>query len=534
MLGLILSVAKHRCGIIQFQKLSSATVNSVDMSKSIQIDLLSYKMTEIPIIISGEQYNCDHQLYRVCPYDHTKLVSRYSVAPESLVRLAFNRTKSNSSNHQSSFTECLSTAAVDLIVRNKKTQIDLKQALVIGQGRLDYEATRDGIEEASYLLKSVNVALKQFDKNCPLFPRSSVIVYFSSYISSALSSMYAYLLCSLGYNLVWIPDKRSILHDYSTTTHIVVSIRKNSTVIPVCVVAANLFFKILLDIGVPASKLSFIPTTFQIVNDVLETRNIPALSAYPLLNSKCSGTDLTTHYPGVVESIINLSFWNSGQFHGRSILTFVPRIMYKEFCSLVQERIHELKFGVPTNPEMFGSAVVDKRLFNLHQRRLYQARASANKKVWYFRDASAKIGYFVYPAFVQLLSTDWSCLMPFSYDSTNVVCSQSEDTPFLYFYVYEDSDFWITVKHVKNNMFLHTGAYFNLVSRINLYCSNTCEYAFSENSRKLFLSEFSSKLYDQDILPVISINEYELPSTKCINNSLNTIISDLTIPENYL
>ena len=196
--------------------------------------------------------------------------------------------------------------------------------------------------------------------------------------------------------------------------------------------------------------------------------NIHQYKTYPRIVGETGGKDFVMVHPSanveaVATALVRGSFEYQGQKCSAASRAYVPKSLWNDVKSVMEEQMKTIKVGSPEDPSNFVNAVIDQNSFEKCKGYIDRAQNSSDATVIIGGKCDDSKGWFVEPTVI--LATNPK------YES---VCEEIFG-PILSVYVYEDADWTATLKLVdETSPYSLTGAIFS-----------QCRYAIAEAYKAL-------------------------------------------------
>ena len=422
---------------------------------------------EIPCIINGEEVFTGTVVEQVMPHDHSHVIARVHMAGEQEVHAAIDSALDAHdmwSNMPWEARCAIFLKASELLKGEYRAQINA--ATMLNQSKTCHQAEIDAACELIDFWRFNSDYVRQIyeDLQPPVSPsimwNSSEVRPLEGFVFSVtpfnFSSIAANLPTSaamMGNTGVWKPSRNSYVSNY-------------------------LLMRLMMDAGLPAGVINFIPGPAAMIGDICMTHNMLAgihftgstpvfrsmwrtvannlenMRSYPRIVGETGGKDFIVAHPDCDRRALSVamlrgSFEFQGQKCSAASRAYVPTSVWNaikdEYCADVAK----ITVGDPRDFTNFMSAVIDKKSFDNITGYIDRAKADPGCEIVTGGGYDGSTGYFIEP--------------------TTIVCSDpkyesmSEEIfgPVLSVYVYPDEEFEAILKTCdETSEFALTGSIF--------------------------------------------------------------------------
>ncbi len=405
------------------------------------------EILEIPCIINGEEVFTGDVVEQVMPHDHSHVIARVHMATKANVQEAIQA--SLDAHEMWSTMPWEARAAIflkasELLAGKYRAQINA--STMLNQSKTCHQAEIDSACELIDFWRFNSVYAREIyeDMQPPVSPssmwNSSEVRPLEGFVFSVtpfnFSSIAANLPSSMaimGNTGVWKPSRNSYVSNY-------------------------LLMRLMMDAGLPAGVINFIPGKASMVGDTVlahpmlagihftgstsvfrkmwrdVANNLENYRSYPRVVGETGGKDFIVAHPdcdeaALIVALLRGSFEFQGQKCSAASRAYIPKTVWNNIKDEYIEEVGKITIGDPRDFTNFMSAVIDKKSFDNISGYIERAKASPDCEIVTGGGYDGSKGYFVEP--------------------TTIVCSDphyesmSEEIfgPVLSIHVYEDDGF---------------------------------------------------------------------------------------------
>jgi 1-pyrroline-5-carboxylate dehydrogenase len=375
-------------------------------------------VTEVPLFINGKEvYNQQSYTYeeQFCPYQKDKVVSRYTYASSSHIQSAidgYQNSKKILDNITNNQLYDMFYKMVDLVEGKYKDK--LLASTIVGQGKNLYQAEIDAISELADFLR-FNVDYKMNLNSEKLIqtmdetnkqswvPLKGFVASISPFNFTAIGGNLATAPILMGNPVIWKPSDYSMLSNY-------------------------ILLQIMLEANVPPEVINFVPSNPKLFMDHIKSSkdlgglvftghsntfdtilkdiysNINHYNSYPRVVGETGGNNYHFVFPEyeniswLVEACIRGAFEYSGQKCSATNRIYIPESLYRQFMSLMTDKLDTLRIDNPEKDSIFTSAVIHKQSYDT----LTNVIKENKKKVIYGGKHNDEVGYYISPTIFKI------------------------------------------------------------------------------------------------------------------------------------
>ncbi len=371
---------------------------------------------EVPLIIGGREIQTNKKNQMICPHDHQTVLGSYCVAGETELTLAIHAAEAAKAEWEHMPWEQRATIflkAADLLAG--KYRAKLAAACMLGQSKNPYQAEIDVICELADFLRFNPYYLQEIYRQQPNSPDGVWNRVEYRPLDGFVAAITPFNFTSIGGNLstapamagntvLWKPSSTAVLSNYY-------------------------FMQILLEAGLPAGVINFVPcrgTDFgkvvvrhpqmagfhftgstSVFNEIWTQvgQNIVNYVAYPRLVGETGGKDfIFAHASADVEAltcaIILGAFEYQGQKCSAASRAYVPESLWNELRKRLIDEIGKIKMGDVRDFSNLMNAVIDQRSFDNIKQYIETAKASPDAEIVVGGNCDNRVGYFVEPTVI--------------------------------------------------------------------------------------------------------------------------------------
>lgn len=200
-----------------------------------------------------------------------------------------------------------------------------------------------------------------------------------------------------------------------------------------------LFMKILMEAGLPAGVINFVPSSGALISEVCVTSkdlagihftgstkvfqtlwkkvsdNISTYKTYPRLVGETGGKDFifadnTANIDELSTAIIRGAFEYQGQKCSAASRAYIPSSIWPSLRERLLDTVSKIKMGNVSEFNTFMGAVIDESAYTNIMNYINRAHSSDDAKVIAGGFGTNEIGYFVEPTIIQALKPDYETM----------------------------------------------------------------------------------------------------------------------------
>ncbi|MFI5235227.1 MAG: L-glutamate gamma-semialdehyde dehydrogenase [Gemmatimonadales bacterium] len=379
---------------------------------------LSGIVTDIPVVVGGKEIRSGKTVNVVSPHNHQKVIAQVHQADEAMVREAIQASlaaRREWSEWSFEARAAVFLKAADLLAGPWRATVNA--ATMLGQSKTAYQAEIDAAcELIDFLRFNVHFAEKVYREQ----PNSSAVTWNRMDHRPLEGFVYAitpFNFTAIGGNLptapammgnvaVWKPAATAALSNW-------------------------FFYQILVEAGLPAGVINFVPGSAAMVSDILladanlagihftgstevfqnlwqiVAKNLKTYKSYPRLVGETGGKDFviahTSADPRVLAvALVRGAFEYQGQKCSAASRAYVPAGLWPAVRDHMVAMLKEIKVGDVADFRNFMGAVIDRKAFDRIKGYLDEAKKAKGVTIVFGGNCDDKVGYFVEPTVVQV------------------------------------------------------------------------------------------------------------------------------------
>ncbi len=406
------------------------------------LDKLYNSQIDIPLIIDGKEVFTNITEEFIIPHEKGHVLGRYHKATEKELKMAIDASlKAKERWEATSWYQrsAIFNKAANLI--SGKYRAQLNAATMLGQSKTAYQAEIDSACEiidflrfnTHFMGKIYNV---QPDSTIDAWNRSEYrplegfVLAISPFNFTAIGGNLSTAPAMMGNTVVWKPASTAVYSNY-------------------------LFMKILMEAGLPAGVINFVPSSGALISEVCVTSkdlagihftgstkvfhtlwkkvadSISTYKTYPRLVGETGGKDFifadnTANIDELSTAIIRGAFEYQGQKCSAASRAYIPSSIWPSLREKLLDAVSKIKVGNVREFDTFMGAVIDENSYTNIMNYINRAHSSDDAKVIAGGSGTNKIGYFVEPTIIQALKPDYETMIEEIFG------------PVITIYVYED------------------------------------------------------------------------------------------------
>lgn len=406
------------------------------------LDKLYNSQRDIPLIIDGKEVFTNITEEFIIPHEKGHVLARYHKATEKELKMAIDASlKSKERWEATSWYQrsAIFNKAANLI--SGKYRSMLNAATMLGQSKTIYQAEIDSSCELIDFLRfnthfMGEIYNVQPDSTIDTWNRSEYrplegfVLAISPFNFTAIGGNLSTAPAMMGNTVVWKPASTAVYSNY-------------------------LFMKILMEAGLPAGVINFVPSSGALISEVCVTSkdlagihftgstkvfqtlwkkvsdNISNYKTYPRLVGETGGKDFifadnTANIDELSTAIIRGAFEYQGQKCSAASRAYIPSSIWPSLREKLLDTVSKIKVGDVREFDTFMGAVIDESAYTNIMNYINRAHSSDDAKVIAGGFGTNEIGYFVQPTIIQALKPDYETM------------AEEIFGPVITIYVYED------------------------------------------------------------------------------------------------
>lgn len=406
------------------------------------LDKLCNSQIDIPLLIDGKEVFTNITEEFIIPHEKGHVLGRYHKATEKELKMAIDASlKAKERWEATSWYQraAIFNKAANLI--SGKYRAQLNAATMLGQSKTAYQAEIDSACEIIDFLRfnthfMGEIYNVQPDSTIDAWNRSEYrplegfVLAISPFNFTAIGGNLSTAPAMMGNTVVWKPASTAVYSNY-------------------------LFMKILMEAGLPAGVINFVPSSGALISEVCVTSkdlagihftgstkvfhtlwkkvadNISTYKTYPRLVGETGGKDFifadnTANIDELSTAIIRGAFEYQGQKCSAASRAYIPSSIWPSLREKLLDAVSKIKVGDVSEFDTFMGAVIDESAYTSIMNYINRAHSSDDAKVIAGGFGTNKIGYFVEPTIIQALKPDYETMIEEIFG------------PVITIYVYED------------------------------------------------------------------------------------------------
>lgn len=371
---------------------------------------------EIPLIIGGREVRTEHKANIICPYNHKQVLGQYYIAGEKELLMAIEAAEAARAEWENMPWEHRATIflkAADLLTG--KYRAKLSASCMLGQSKNTFQSEIDVICELADFLRFNVYFTQEIYKQQP--NNSEGVWNRVEYraLDGFVAAITPFNFAAIGGNLCTAPAMcgNTVLWKPSSTA----------------VLANYYFMQILLEAGLPAGVINFVPCrgvdfgkvvvphpkmagfhftgSTGVFNDIWKqvSQNIDNYVTYPRLVGETGGKDfIFAHESADVEAltcnIVLGAFEYQGQKCSAASRAYIPESLWPEVKARLETEISKLKMGDVCDFTNLVNAVIDKKSFQNIRNYIDYVKESPDAEIIMGGNCDDSVGYFVEPTVI--------------------------------------------------------------------------------------------------------------------------------------
>ncbi|WP_346930530.1 L-glutamate gamma-semialdehyde dehydrogenase [Clostridium sp.] len=405
---------------------SYVTGTSERLELKTALDKLYNTQTDIPLIIDGKEVFTNITEEFIIPHEKGHVLARYHKATEKELKMAIDAAlKAKERWEATSWYQraAIFNKAANLI--SGKYRSLLNAATMLGQSKTAYQAEIDSSCELIDFLRfnthfMGEIYNVQPDSTIDAWNRSEYrplegfVLAISPFNFTAIGGNLSTAPAMMGNTVVWKPASTAVYSNY-------------------------LFMKILMEAGLPAGVINFVPSNGALISEVCVTSkdlagihftgstkvfqtlwkkvsdNISTYKTYPRLVGETGGKDFifadnTANIDELSTAIIRGAFEYQGQKCSAASRAYIPSSIWSSLREKLLDAVSKIKVGNVREFDTFMGAVIDESAYTNIMNYINRAHSSDDAKVIAGGFGTNEIGYFVQPTIIQALKPDYETM----------------------------------------------------------------------------------------------------------------------------
>lgn len=401
----------------------------------------SDEVVTIPLIIGGKDVYTQQFGQIVMPHDHGHVLARYCIAGKQELKIAAEAAlaaKAAWAKMPFEHRAAIMLKSAELLAGPWRAKINA--ATMLGQSKTPYQAEIDAACELcdffrynSYFASQIYAQQPENSKGVwnrvEYRPLDGFVVAITPFNFTSIGGNLPTAPALMGNTVVWKPSSTAVLSNYYV-------------------------MRMLMEAGLPAGVINFVPSRGSEVSEVLLThprlsgfhftgstdvfsgvwatvgKNISAYQSYPRLVGETGGKDFifahsSADQDALAAAMVRGAYEYQGQKCSAASRAFIPASIWPQVRDKALAMIKPLKVGDVQDFTNFMGAVIDKASFDKLASYIDMANASPDAEVLCGGYDGSK-GYFVYPTLIQAKKPDFPTMVTELFG------------PVLTVYVYED------------------------------------------------------------------------------------------------
>jgi 1-pyrroline-5-carboxylate dehydrogenase len=410
-----------------------------------KLEELAGSQVEVPLIIGGEEVRTGDLGQMVMPHDHGHVLGTFHKAGAAEVARAIDAAESARAEWCAMPWQDragIFLRAAEMLASTHRDTINA--ATMLGQSKTVHQAEIDSACELidfyrfnAQFLQELYEAQPQSSPGCwnrvEHRPLDGFVFAVTPFNFTSIAGNLPTAPAFLGNTAVWKPASTSVYSNWFV-------------------------MKLLMDAGLPAGVINFIPGSGATVGDPVvadprlagvhftgSTRtfqgiwrsigeNISKYKQYPRLVGETGGKDFVFAHPsanfeGLVTALVRGAFEFQGQKCSAASRAYIPRSLWKDLEARLVEELAKITMGDVRDFTNFMGAVIDRSSFNTLETAIGKAKSDAACRVVAGGECDSSKGYFISPTIVEVS------------DPLHEMMKTEYFGPLLTIYVYEDAQF---------------------------------------------------------------------------------------------
>eukprot|EP00002_Diphylleia_rotans_P028750 TRINITY_DN5806_c0_g1_i1.p1 TRINITY_DN5806_c0_g1~~TRINITY_DN5806_c0_g1_i1.p1 ORF type:complete len:574 (-),score=142.03 TRINITY_DN5806_c0_g1_i1:264-1985(-) len=440
---------------------NSALRRSVDQ----EIAKMKSQIVEIPLIIGGrEVFTNNVQDVRI-PHDHKHVIARFHKAGPEHTQLAIEaalKAKKEWASLDFEMRALFFHKVAELVAGPWRAKI--LAATMLNQSKNYFQAEIDAAAEFIDFLRFNNHFAQKIYSDQPLStpaafnrvayrPLEGFIYAVSPFNFTSIAGNLSCAPALMGNTTIWKPSDHCVLSNY-------------------------VLMRVLMEAGLPAGVINFIPGDAEAVSNVAYAHkefaglhftgstevfkgifqkvsaNLHNYRGFPRLVGETGGKNFVLAHSSadvaaVAAALIRGSFEYAGQKCSASSRAFVPASMWNNLKNELMSQLKDVKMGNPELASTLVNAVIHKGSYDRCVQAIESAKKDSSCEMVYTGESSDSVGYFVHPTIVKVSNPE------------HFLMQKEFFGPILAVHVYEDNAFEQTCHAIdRTSAYALTGSIF--------------------------------------------------------------------------
>ena len=381
------------------------------------ISLLKKQQMHIPLIIGGKEVFTGDTDTCIIPHEKEHVLAYYHKAGEKEVHAAIHASlEAKQAWQQMCWEDRASIFLKAAALISGPYRSLMNAATMLSQSKTIYQAEIDAVCELCDFFRFNAYFLNQIYKEQPnnshsvwnkteYRPLEGFVFAITPFNFTSIAGNLPTAPAICGNTVIWKPSSTSVYSNY-------------------------LIIKILMEAGLPAGVINFVPGSGKQIGDIVmkdknlagihftgstETfdsiwktvgENLADYRTYPRLIGETGGKDFIFVHESadaqeVVTAIVRGSFEYQGQKCSAASRVYIPSGMEKEVDDRLKQTVSEIKMGDPEDFRNFMSAVIDKNSFDKIQSYIDYAKNSDKAELLIGGGCDESVGYFIEPTVIK-------------------------------------------------------------------------------------------------------------------------------------
>lgn len=382
-----------------------------------KISLLKKQQMHIPLIIGGKEVFTGDTDTCIVPHEKEHVLAYYHKAGEKEVNDAINASlEAKQAWQQMSWEDRAAIFLKAAALISGPYRSLMNAATMLSQSKTIYQAEIDAVCELCDFFRFNAYFLNQIYKEQPnnshsvwnkteYRPLEGFVLAITPFNFTSIAGNLPTSPAICGNTVIWKPSSTSVYSNY-------------------------LIIKILMEAGLPAGVINFIPGSGKQIGDiVIKDKNLAGIHftgstetfdsiwktvgehlkdyrTYPRLIGETGGKDFIFVHESadaqeVVTAIVRGSFEYQGQKCSAASRVYIPSSMEKEVDDRLKQTVSEIKIGDPEDFRNFMSAVIDKSSFDKIRSYIDYAKNSDKAELFIGGGCDESVGYFIEPTVIK-------------------------------------------------------------------------------------------------------------------------------------
>ncbi len=386
----------------------------------------SSETVTIPLIIGGKEVYTDRTADVVMPHDHRHVIARCCIAGEDELRAAVEAALAAKAAWQSMPFE--HRAAIFLKTAELLTTVyrdRINAATMLGQSKTVFQAEIDSACELSDFFRfnvynAETIYAQQPNNSTGIWnrveyrPLDGFVAAITPFNFTSIAGNLPSAPALMGNTVVWKPSSTAVHSNY-------------------------ILMRIMMDAGMPAGVINFVPSRGEDVSRVVLTHpkmagfhftgstevfsgvwrtvgeNIGRYESYPRLVGETGGKDFifahkTADVGALAAAMVRGAYEYQGQKCSAASRAYIPASIWDEVKEKVKSLVSDIKVGDVADFSNFMGAVIDKKSFDNIVGYIERAKSSPDAEV-IFGGYDGSVGYFVEPTLIRALKPDYELMV---------------------------------------------------------------------------------------------------------------------------